>query len=212
MKQQHARFIELVQAGPSGLFSRGDMSRLADHVADGCAGAPLIAELDARRIVDIGSGGGIPGFPLSIELPAAELHLVESQGWKAEFLRACARALDLESRVTVHAIRAEGAVAAIGRESCDVGTARALAAPLVVAEYLAPLVRVGGHLVLWSTTSQAADSTVAPHDLLGLGVPRVQDTPSALRGDGVLIVWPKVAACTNRVPRRTGVAARRPLR
>lgn len=212
MKQLHQRYIDEVRAGPSGLFSRGDMSRLAEHVADGVTGAPLLAELGARSIVDIGSGGGIPGLPLAIELPDAQVHLIESQAWKAEFLRTCARALDLESRVTAHAIRAEDAVAQLGRELLDAGTARALAAPLVVAEYLSPLVRVGGHLVLWSTTSQAADPAVAPHALLGLGDPRIVDAPSALRADGALIVWPKIAPCTDRVPRRTGVAARRPLR
>jgi 16S rRNA (guanine527-N7)-methyltransferase len=212
VKQLQQRYIEQVQAGPPGLFSRGDMARLAEHVADGSGGAATLEQLGAKRIVDIGSGGGIPGLPLAIELPAAELHLVESQGWKADFLRTCARALDLESRVNVHTCRAEELVPVLGRETCDAGTARALAAPLVVAEYLSPLVRVGGHLVLWSTAAQAEDALVAPHERLGLGEPTLHPTPSTLRVDGVLIVWPKLSPCTDRVPRRTGVAARRPLR
>jgi 16S rRNA (guanine527-N7)-methyltransferase len=212
VKHLHEQYIELVRHGPGGLFSRGDLSRLEAHVADGIAGAAVLAELEARSIVDVGSGGGVPGLQLAIELPDAQVHLVESQQWKAEFLHACARALELESRLTVHPLRAEEAPGQLGREALDAGTARALAAPLVVAEYLSPLVRVGGHLVLWSTATQAADPLVAANDLLGLGDPELRPCPTELRADGVLIVWPKVAPATERIPRRVGVAARRPLR
>jgi 16S rRNA (guanine527-N7)-methyltransferase len=212
VKQLHDQYAAQVHSGPSGLFSRGDMSRLDDHIDDGIGGAALLRELGASSIVDIGSGGGVPGIQLAIELPQAHVHLVESQGWKAAFLHECALVLDLESRVTVRAIRAEEAPTAIGRELLDAGTARALATPPVVAEYLSPLVRVGGHLVLWTTLEQATGGHVGAHDLLGLGDPVIHPAPSTLRADGAHIVWPKVAPCTDRVPRRVGVAARRPLR
>ena len=212
MKPPHVQYAELVRAGPNGLFSRGDLDRLHQHVEDGIAGSDLLRDLGASSVIDVGSGGGVPGLQLAIELPTATVHLVESQQWKAEFLLTCARALDLESRVSIHPVRAEEADQAVGREQLDAGTARALAAPLVVAEYLSPLVRVGGHLILWSTTTQAADPTVAPHELLGLGEPRIVACPTPLRADGARIVWPKVAPCTVRVPRRVGVAARKPLR
>jgi 16S rRNA (guanine527-N7)-methyltransferase len=212
VKPLHQRFIELIRSGPNGLFSRGDLERLDAHVADGIAGAGVISQLPCSSIVDIGSGGGVPGIPLAIELEDAELCLVESQGWKAEFLLSCARALDLESRLRVCAERAEAAPGVLGREGFDVGTARALAAPIVVAEYLSPLVRVGGHLVLWSTSEQARDPLVAARAELGLGAPTIEPLPTPLRADGVLVVWPKVAACDERFPRRVGVAAKRPLR
>ena len=212
MKPLHDQYVELVRHGPSGLFSRGDLDRLAEHVEDGIAGCELLTSLGASSVIDVGSGGGVPGIQLAVELPAATVHLVESQQWKAEFLLTCARALDLESRLSVHGIRAEEAPGVVGRELLDAGTARALAAPLVVAEYLSPLVRTGGHLVLWSTSTQAAAPDVAPNELLGLGEPSIVPTPTSLRSDGVRIVWPKVAPCTERVPRRVGVAARKPLR
>lgn len=65
--------------------------------------------------------------------------------------------------------------------------------------------------MLWSTTEQAGDAMVAATEQLGLGAPEILPTPSPLRSDGVLIAWPKVAPCAERFPRRTGVAARRPL-
>lgn len=213
MKLLHQRYIEAVLSGPHGLFSRGDVARLAEHVADGVAGASMLRDLGARSIVDIGSGGGVPAFPVAIELEDATIDIVESLGWKTDFLLACACALSLESRVKVHALRAEEAPAALGRELRDAGIARAVAAPVVVAEYLAPLVRVGGHLVLWSTAALASMPVSAEaHAALGLGSASVVAAPSPLRSDGVLIVWPRVAPCSERFPRRTGVAAKRPLR
>lgn len=212
MKPAHERYIDLIRSGPSGLFSRGDLDRLEAHVADGAVGAALLAAAGAGSVVDIGSGGGIPGLPLALELDGLQVDLVESQAWKADFLRTCARALDLDSRVTVHAIRAEAAPAVIGRERFDAGTARALARPIVVAEYLAPLVAVGGQLLLWTTAAHAALPQVAACAELGLGDPAAHPSPSALRDDGVLLAWPKVASCDERFPRRVGVAAKRPLR
>lgn len=212
MKPLHERYVDLVASGPPGLFSRGDLQRLDEHVADGIAGTELLGELGVTSLVDAGSGGGVPGLQVAIELDAATVHLLESQAWKAQFLHACARTLDLDSRVKVHAVRAEIAPTQLGRELLDAGTARALAAPLVVAEYLSPLVRVGGHLLLWSTDQQASSPEVAANELLGLGEPGIVPAATSLRRDGVRILWPKVAPCAARIPRRIGVASRRPLR
>ena len=75
---------------------------------------------DARRLVDLGSGAGLPGLILAI-LGAPEVHLVESDQRKAAFLREAARACGVA--VTVHAGRSE----AVAPLAADVITARALA-------------------------------------------------------------------------------------
>lgn len=80
MKHLHQTFVTCVQEGPNGLFSRNDLARLDEHVADGISGASAIAALNPSSIIDIGSGGGVPGIPLAIELEDVEVHLVESQG------------------------------------------------------------------------------------------------------------------------------------
>ena len=213
MKPLLASYVAAVRNGPHGLFSRGDLERLEEHALDGATGAPVLAERGVRSFVDIGSGGGVPGLPLAAELPDVVAHLVESQGWKCDFLRSCAHDLGLDSNVKVHHARAEEAVDEIGRETLDAGVARAVAAPTVVAEYLSPFVRVGGLLLLWSTTTQAAELDPAVGQRrLGLGTPEVIPVASPLRDSAVFIAWPKVAECDTTIPRRTGVAARKPLR
>lgn len=221
MKQLLDTFIDLLQTGPPGLFSRGEMLRLSAHVADGVAGAEAIAASSIvadgpLRLIDIGSGGGVPGIPLAATLPNSTVTLVESQQRKAAFLQSSIESLQLASRVTVCAERIE----AIGqpgselRESWDVGTARALATPAVVAEYLSPLIRPGGLLATWTTRKQldVLDAVAAAiMEPLGLGEPQIIDMPTELREGGVLLCWPKVAPCNERYPRRIGVASKRPL-
>jgi 16S rRNA (guanine527-N7)-methyltransferase len=75
---------------------------------------------DARRLVDIGSGAGLPGLILAI-LGAPEVHLIESDRRKAAFLREAARAAGVEA--VVHGCRAEG----VRGVTADVLTARAVA-------------------------------------------------------------------------------------
>ena len=86
---------------------------LVEHLFDSLAVvAPLAARLPMAPadpppcVVDIGSGAGLPGIPLAIVWPEAEVHLVEPVGKKAAFLRQCVGTLGL-TRVTVHALRVQ---------------------------------------------------------------------------------------------------------
>lgn len=212
VKQALDEYVRLVLNGPHGLLSTSDRARIDDHVADALAGLPQLVDRHVASLVDVGSGAGLPGLPLAIALPDCDIHLVESQKWKAEFLRACVRELNLTTRVHVWPERAEAAVEEIGRESLDAATCRALAAPATALEYLSPFVRPGGVVILWTTTAVTATpippSTLEP---LGLAAPLAVPAPSPLRDDGVLLVVPKALPCNRRFPRRVGVAAKRPL-
>lgn len=95
------------------------------HFEEGLILADLMPA-GTTRIVDLGSGGGLPGLVLAIlakESGGAQVDLVESNGKKAAFLRAVTRELDLPC--TVHAERIEACGAIIAK--ADLVTARALA-------------------------------------------------------------------------------------
>ena len=204
-------YARQVTRGPHGLLSTNDLARIDDHVCDALTGLEELA--GALSIVDVGTGGGLPGIPLALAIPESQVHLVESVGWKTTFLAECVTALHIAARVAVHTARAEDIVGEIGRETLDAAVARAVATPAVIAEYLTPFVRVGGKLLAWSTTTLAADiRELGSLDQLGLDTPRVVSASSPLRADGVLIAWDKVAPAAERFPRRAGVAKRKPLR
>ncbi len=164
---------------------------------------PLIESLGATELVDVGSGGGSPAIPLGIVL-GIPVTMVESVGRKAAFLRETCDALGLSAEVVAE--RAEEFGREAGRDRYPLATARALAPPVVAAELALPLVRPGGHLVLWAGVVDRSAVDVAVADLAS---EVVDERPTGERRR--LLVVRKLGPTPDRFPRRTGVAARRPL-
>ena len=166
---------------------------------------------EARRLVDVGSGGGLPGLALKITRPDLAVTLIEADQAKAAFLvQACAK-LDLQD-VEVLARRAEE-VGRDGRyrESFDVAVARALASMPVLAELCLPLVKVGGRLVAQKTASEEVQRAGRAIEAMGGALNRVAAAPSAARGAGTVVIVDKVRPTPPAYPRRPGVPARKPL-
>jgi 16S rRNA (guanine527-N7)-methyltransferase len=110
------------------------------HILDSAQLPALVPE--AGCWVDLGAGAGLPGLVLAILLrgrPGAMVHLVESNGKKAAFLRHVAGLLDLPA--TVHNQRIEDAVAILPK--ADVVTARALASLDTLLRYSSSLLKTG---------------------------------------------------------------------
>jgi 16S rRNA (guanine527-N7)-methyltransferase len=166
---------------------------------------------DARRLVDVGSGGGLPGLPLKIARADLAVTLVEADQAKAAFLvQACAR-LGLHD-VEVVARRAED----VGRDSryretFDVAVARALAPMPALVELCLPLVRVGGRLLAQKTEQEDVAGARHAIELLGGSLETVATAPSVARGSGTVVVVRKIAATPAAYPRRSGVPVRKPL-
>jgi 16S rRNA (guanine527-N7)-methyltransferase len=202
--------LEGIAAQPQNLTGVRDVIAGVDrHLADSLAGAALPAIAAADSLVDVGSGAGFPGLALAAARPELSVTLLESEGRKAEWLRAASGGFP---NVRVVADRSE-TLAAREPGAHDVAVARALATLPVALELAAPLVRVGGAVVIWrgprdADAEVAADLAAA---LLGLApaepVP-VEPFPGAIRH---LHVFEKVDATPARFPRRPGRAAKRPL-
>lgn len=118
------------------------------HVLDALTLLPLLVGVPAgARLVDIGSGGGIPGIPLAIARPDLHVTLVESTQKKAAFLGAVSAAMGL-ANVTVHAERAEQLLRGSMRGTFDVVTARAVARLAALVPLTTPFARPGGLVLL----------------------------------------------------------------
>ena len=180
------------------------------HLLDSLAGLahPRVAAEPA--LVDVGSGAGFPGLALAAARPDLAVTLVESERRKAEWLR---RASGGFSNVRVVAERSEH-LAEAEREAFPLAVARALGPAPVALELAAPLVCVGGAVVLWrgDALDPAAEADVArAAEILGLApddpMP-VRPFPGARRR---LQAFAKLAPTPERYPRRAGRAAARPL-
>jgi 16S rRNA (guanine527-N7)-methyltransferase len=181
------------------------------HIADSLSALELDAVRSATTIADLGAGAGFPGLVLAAAVPAARVALVESVARKCAFIAAAAEAASLENVEVVNA-RAEEWPAGLGAN--DVVTARALGPLAILAEYAAPLLRLGGTLVAWKGVPDAEEERAAAvaADELGLELVErraVEPFPGADRHR--LYVYSKVRDTPGRYPRRAGMARKRPL-
>ena len=182
-----------------------------DHLADSLVALEFPAVTGARHIADLGSGAGFPGLPLAIALPDARVSLVESNGRKCAFIDRAAAACSVDNASVVYA-RAEQW--AEGAEACDAVLARALAPLPVVVEYAAPLLAMGGTLVVWRGRRDPEEEAQADRAAAILGLepgPPVQVHPYPGAEHRHLHPIVKVAPTPPGYPRRPGMARKRPL-
>lgn len=210
--EQFAALLELVEADPQAPTTvRAAAAAVDQHFADSLVALEVPDVARAGAIADLGAGAGFPGLPLAIAIPRARVSLVESNARKCDFLRR-ARAASAADNAAVENRRAEEWPEALG--SFDVITARALAAPAVVAEYAAPLLRVGGTVVIWRGRPDAAAERAAERaaPLLGLeSADLLRVRPFATAEHRYLYVMSKVRDTPPAFPRRPGMAQKRPL-
>jgi 16S rRNA (guanine527-N7)-methyltransferase len=164
----------------------------------------------ATTLLDLGSGGGVPGLPLAIARPDLRVVLLDATAKKVAFLAETARELGLE-RVTALQGRAEE----IGRnpqhrDHYDVVTARAVARLVTLVELALPLLVPGG--VGLFPKGAGADEEVdearyAVGMLGGRARPVISDAFTGTR----LVAIDKRRPTPAAFPRRTGVPHKSPL-
>jgi 16S rRNA (guanine527-N7)-methyltransferase len=176
-----------------GLTAIGDIEEARRALLDdSLRGVALVEEFEGP-IVDVGSGGGVPGIPLAFALPDREVTLLEATGRKCDFLREWA---------PPNAQVVQGRAEEQETDGYGVAVAKALAIPPVAAEWCLPLVRPGGAAILWVGPSV---------DLEHVGRVALQVGGELDANRGGLLVLRKVRPTPAGFPRRTGVARKRPL-
>ena len=178
------------------------------HIRDCLESVPLLP-LGSRRVIDVGSGGGLPGLVWAVCRPDLEVVLLDSIGKKARAVQAIAEEMGL-SNVRVFCARSEdiARIDAPERESFDLACARAVASAGITAELLSPLVRVGGLLLTFKGAKLAEElaEVKAPWGRLGLAAPLV--LPYGGEGSSrALALWEKAAHCPRAYPRPAGMAS-----
>ncbi len=184
------------------------------HFADSLAAPALAAIPQGAKVVDVGTGAGFPGLVLAIARPDIHVTLLDSQRKRLLFLEEVLAAAGIGNAVTSWSRAEDAGRNAALRESFDVAVARAVAAMPVLAEYLAPLVRVGGRLLAWKGDAVREEWDAAQKALARLGMEPPQALPYTLPGmeASLVIVSSRKTSPTPRAfPRKAGTPARSPL-
>ena len=170
--------------------------------------------LRGARLLDVGSGAGLPGVPLAIAHSELSVTLLEATAKKAAFLEQLVDELELDG-VDVLTGRAETLAHDVRlRERFDVVASRAVAKLPVLAELTLPFCRVGGLVVAQKArrAEQEIEDAVPAIAELGGNLPAV--TPVTVPESDVrrlLVTIDKRAPTPSRYPRRPGIPSKRPL-
>jgi 16S rRNA (guanine527-N7)-methyltransferase len=210
--ERFTRYRELLLAANA----RFNLTRITDPVeiemrlfADSLALLPLIPA-GAVNLLDIGSGGGLPGLALAIALPELPIDLLDATAKKARFLDDTARELEL-TQVRAMQGRAED----LGRnpdfrERYAVVTARAVARLVTLAELALPLVAPGGVALLPKGGAAAQELTDARYAIGMLGGRARRPLRTPLPGTTIIAIA-KHKPTPAQFPRRPGIPNKTPL-
>lgn len=196
----------LTEARSRGFLGPGPV---AEHVQHSLGFGDAWGAGEPAVVVDLGSGGGVPGLILALAWPGSSTVLLDASERRAAFLMEAAGQLGLTAP-SVEVVRERAEVFA-GRErwrsAASLVVARSFGPPAVVAECAAPLLAVGGRLVV-SEPPGGGHGRWPVGGLQALGL--VPGPPERHRG-----YWYRVLTqrepCADRFPRRSGIPAKRPL-
>ncbi|GEB94238.1 16S rRNA (guanine(527)-N(7))-methyltransferase RsmG [Microbacterium lacticum] len=165
---------------PARLWSR--------HILNSAVAAPLFAS--GARVGDVGSGAGLPGIVLAITRPDVQWVLIEPMERRVTWLQEQKDALGLDN---VEIVRARGEEWTEGAV-LDAVTARAVSALKTLIPLTAPLVRVGGELVLLKGANAANEIDAAAKQIRKYGL---DDIRVEVVGDGVIAEPTRVVRATR---------------
>lgn len=187
-----------------GFLGPGNVER---HVAHAGAFLAAVAE-PPHRVLDLGSGGGVPGLVLAGRWALTTFVLLDAQQRRTAFLADAVAELGWADRVLVVHGRAEDIARDPAHRGCyDVVTARSFGPPAVTAECGTPLLRFGGMLLV-------AEPPGAPGNrwpTAGLGALGLVDGGVVRFGSSTVRCLRAAEPTDERFPRRPGVPERRPL-
>ncbi|CDD36539.1 ribosomal RNA small subunit methyltransferase G [Clostridium sp. CAG:356] len=170
---------------------------------------------DNSKLVDVGTGAGFPGVPLSIMNPTLKITLVDSLNKRLIFLQEVVKELNLKNIEIVHARAEEFGQNKNYREKFDIATSRAVANLATLSEYLVPLVKIGGKIISMKASNAKEEINDAQKaiEVLGGKIEKIEefDLPESDIGRTIIIIDKN--KCTPAIyPRKAGTPAKEPIK
>lgn len=177
------------------------------HIMDCAFALPLLPQ--EGRIIDVGTGGGLPGLVWAICRPELKVTLLDSITRKCVQVEKISQALGLKN-VTVVCARSED-YAKEHREKFHAATARAVCASGILAEYLAPFVRLKGRAISFKGPKVIEELEEVGNKWRELGLASPRLVPYMLdEMKRFFLIWDKISQTPKGIPRRPGMAEKFP--
>ena len=168
---------------------------------------------EGAKVVDVGTGAGFPGIPLSILRQDIRVTLLDSLGKRVEFLQSVIDALQLNA-CAVHIRAEEAGRQAAYRDAFDIAVSRAVAPMNVLCELCLPLVRPGGQLLALKGPGLDEEIRQAENAFAQLGGRCLALHPMEIPGrdwNHCLAVVEKISPTPEKFPRRAGMPEKKPI-
>ncbi|MBN2087729.1 16S rRNA (guanine(527)-N(7))-methyltransferase RsmG [Candidatus Peregrinibacteria bacterium] len=212
-----AKYVDLLK----GKNEQLNLTRIVDsqevwikHILDSLIAAPFFKIEAGMKVIDIGTGGGLPGIPLAILFPSVQFTLVDATQKKIDAVREFAHELNLNN-VNCIAERIE----VLGqnpdyRDQFDLVLSRALAPLRVLIELSVPLIHLYGNVVAYKGPEYISELSDARNAVAKLQCEQPKVLQYSLpenKGNRTIILITKKRVTPNIYPRRDGMPANRPL-
>ncbi|MEX2215105.1 MAG: 16S rRNA (guanine(527)-N(7))-methyltransferase RsmG [Phycisphaeraceae bacterium] len=184
-------------------------------IIDSLTVLPMLDDvLEGAKLIDVGSGGGLPGVPVAIARPDVYVTLLETTGKKARFLETCVTVVGL-TNVSVVQARAETAgQESAHRQKYDAAISRAIGPMRELLEYCLPLVKLGGVVLAMKGPKAEEELDEAGDAIMTLGGGEIQVMeayPESFDIGTVVIRITKEHATPQEFPRAPGMPRLQPL-
>jgi 16S rRNA (guanine527-N7)-methyltransferase len=198
----------LIDARRLGFLGPGPVT---DQITRSLAFAAVTGDPFDELAIDLGSGGGLPGLVLALLWPDSKWLLIDSNTRRATWLQNAVTELGISSRADVHCERAELTGRSIWRQTAALVTARGFGSPAATAECAAPLLRVGGRLLVADPPERQTERWPGA-GLAELGL-ELEFTEAVGTDVGPVSISGILSteSCGPRYPRRVGIPFKRPL-
>jgi 16S rRNA (guanine527-N7)-methyltransferase len=217
-KELLEKYVQAVLAAPESLHltaTRDPGEFWRRHVLDALKLVELFPPSVHKKpckVLDVGSGNGIPGIPAAIAVPDWDVYLLDSNNKKCGFLDMFCN-FNLIKNVHTIAGRAEVLGYGTMRDAYDIVFARALGKLPTALELASPFLKVGGTLVVPHGTSWVTELQRSKKALKELGV-SFKDKMSYTLGESTIftaLLFEKTGSTPDKYPRTTGIPTKRPL-
>lgn len=167
-----------------------------------------------KSIVDVGTGAGFPGIPLAIMNDSLKITLVDSLNKRINFLNEVCSKIKLKNTKAIHSRAEEFGQDNNYRESYDIAISRAVSNLTVLAEYLLPLVKVGGKIICMKgpDIEEELKQAKSAIDILGGKFERCDNfcLPKSDISRNIIIIN-KIKETPKKYPRKAGTPVKTPL-
>ena len=184
------------------------------HILDSVMCLDFQEYVEAKTVIDVGTGGGFPGVPLAVCSPEKDFILLDSLNKRLRIIGELTDELGIENVSLVHSRAEDAARTKEHRERYDLCVSRAVSNLSTLLEYCLPFIKVGGHVLCYKGPDCENELRDAAKALKILGGEAVEIRDAGMEEYGLshkILVVKKVKATPKPYPRKAGTPLKEPL-